>query len=64
MFEKYVDCFTEYASFIECQAFEIGFKLSSMHVTDNMQQTVANAMQSLITETENKRKNKLIHFSA
>ena len=35
-----------------------------MHVTDNMQQTVANAMQSLITETENKQKNKLIHFSA
>ena len=27
VFEKYVDCFTEYASLIECQAFEIGFKL-------------------------------------
>ena len=27
VFEKYVDCFTEYASMIECQAFEIGFKL-------------------------------------
>ena len=27
-FEKYVDCFTEYASMIECQAFEIGFKLA------------------------------------
>lgn len=27
-FEKYVDCFTEYASLIECQAFEIGFKLA------------------------------------
>ena len=28
VFEKYVDCFTEYASLIEAQAFEIGFKLS------------------------------------
>ena len=28
VFEKYVDCFTEYASLIECQAFEIGFKLA------------------------------------
>lgn len=27
-FEKYVDCFTEYASLIESQAFEIGFKLA------------------------------------
>ena len=27
-FEKYVDCFTEYASLVECQAFEIGFKLA------------------------------------
>lgn len=27
-FEKYVDCFTEYASLIECQAFEIGFKIA------------------------------------
>ena len=27
VFERYVDCFTEYASLIECQAFEIGFKL-------------------------------------
>ena len=27
-FEKYVDCFTEYTSLIECQAFEIGFKLA------------------------------------
>ena len=53
VFEKYADCFTEYASLIEAQAFEIGFRV-----------TVANAMQSLITETENKRKNKLIHFSA
>ena len=28
VFEKYVDYFTEYASMIECQAFEIGFKLA------------------------------------
>lgn len=28
VFEKYIDCFTEYASLIECQAFEIGFKLA------------------------------------
>ena len=27
-FEKYVDCFTKYASLIEFQAFEIGFKLA------------------------------------
>ena len=27
-FEKYVDCFTEYGSLIEAQAFEIGFKLA------------------------------------
>ncbi|MGN1419895.1 MAG: DUF6809 family protein [Eubacterium sp.] len=28
VFEKYADCFTEYASLIECQAFEIEFKLA------------------------------------
>ncbi|MGN0458731.1 MAG: DUF6809 family protein [Eubacterium sp.] len=28
VFEKYVDCFTKYASLIEAQAFEIGFKLA------------------------------------
>ena len=28
VFEKYVDFFTEYASLIEYQAFEIGFKLA------------------------------------
>ena len=28
VFEKYADCFTEYASMIECQAFEIGFRLA------------------------------------
>lgn len=34
VFEKYVDCFTEYASLIECQAFEIGFKLAIKLLTD------------------------------
>ena len=28
VFEKYADCFTEYASLIEAQAFEIGFRLA------------------------------------
>ena len=28
VFEKYVNCFTEYTSLIECQAFEIGFRLA------------------------------------
>lgn len=28
VFEKHTDCFTEYASLIEAQAFEIGFKLA------------------------------------
>ena len=28
VFEKYLDCFTEYASLIEAQAFEIGFRLA------------------------------------
>ena len=28
VFEKYVDCFTEYASLIEAQTFEIGFRLA------------------------------------
>ena len=28
VFEKYVDCFTEYVSLIEAQAFEIGFRLA------------------------------------
>ena len=44
---------------------DAGFTMNTyMHVTDNMQQTVANAMGNLIAETKNKRKNKLIHFSA
>lgn len=34
VFEKYVDCFTEYASLIECQAFEIGFKLATSILMD------------------------------
>ena len=34
VFEKYVDCFTEYASLIEVQAFEIGFKLAVKLLTD------------------------------
>ena len=37
VFEKYVDCFTEYASIIECQAFEIGFKLAAKLLTDREQ---------------------------
>lgn len=34
VFEKYVYCFTEYASLIEAQAFEIGFKLAVKLLTD------------------------------
>ena len=34
VFEKYADCFAEYASLIECQAFEIGFKLAVKLFTD------------------------------
>ena len=34
VFEKYVDCFTEYASLIECQAFEIGFNLAVKFLTE------------------------------
>ena len=34
VFEKYVDCFTEYASLIETQAFEIGFKLAVKLLTN------------------------------
>lgn len=34
VFEKYADCFTEYASMIEAQAFEIGFKLAVKLLTD------------------------------
>lgn len=34
VFEKHVDCFTEYASLIECQSFEIGFKLAVKLLTE------------------------------
>ena len=34
VFEKYVDCFTKYASLIECQAFEIGFSLAVKLLTE------------------------------
>lgn len=34
VFEKYVDCFTEYASLIECLAFKIGFKLATSILMD------------------------------
>ncbi|MGN0006240.1 MAG: DUF6809 family protein [Candidatus Gastranaerophilaceae bacterium] len=34
VFEKNVDCFTEYASLIEAQAFEIGFKLAVKILTE------------------------------
>lgn len=34
VFEKYVDCFTEYASIIEAQAFEFGFGLAVKLLTD------------------------------
>ncbi len=34
VFEKYVDCFTEYASLIECKAFEIGLKLAVKFLTE------------------------------
>ena len=44
---------------------DAGFTMNTyMHVTNNMQQTVADAMGNLITESENERKNKFIHFSA
>ena len=36
VFEKYVDRFTEYASLIECQAFEIGFTLAIKLLTDDL----------------------------
>lgn len=34
VFEKYVDCFTEYASLIDEQAFEIGFSLAVKILTE------------------------------
>lgn len=35
VFEKYANCFTEYDSLIECQAFEIGFKLAVKILTES-----------------------------
>ena len=35
VFEKYIDCLTEYTSLIECQAFEIGFKLAVKMLKNN-----------------------------
>ena len=32
--KKYVECVDEYTSFIECQAFEIGFKLAVRLLTE------------------------------
>ena len=32
--KKYVECVDEYTSFIECQAFEIGFKLAVTLLTE------------------------------
>ncbi len=44
---------------------DAGFTMNTyMHVTNNMQQTVADAMGNLITESESERKNKFIHFFA
>ena len=34
VFEKYVDCFTEYASLIEVHAFEIAFNLAVKILTE------------------------------
>lgn len=33
-FKKYAECFTKYTSFIESQAFEIGFKLAVKMLTE------------------------------
>ncbi|MGN0524332.1 MAG: tyrosine-type recombinase/integrase, partial [Eubacterium sp.] len=44
---------------------DAGFTMNTyMHVTDNMQQTVANAMGNLISEKENERIAKHIQFTA
>lgn len=44
---------------------DAGFTMNTyMHMTNEMQQTVANAMDNLITESESERKNKFIYFSA
>ena len=33
-FKKYVECYDEYTSLVECQAFEIGFKLAVRLLTN------------------------------
>lgn len=33
-FKKYVECIDEYTSLVECQAFEIGFKLAVRLLTE------------------------------
>ena len=33
-FEKYIECTDEYTSLVECQAFEIGFKLALKILTE------------------------------
>ena len=44
---------------------DAGFTMNTyMHVTDTMQQMVANAMGNLITEKETERRNNIIKFTA
>ena len=44
---------------------DAGFTMNTyMHVTDAMQQTVANAMGNLITEKETEQRNNIIKFTA
>ena len=44
---------------------DAGFTMNTyMHVTDSMQQTVANAMGNLITEKEIEQRNNIIKFTA
>ena len=33
-FQKYIECSNEYTSLVECQAFEIGFKLAVRFLTE------------------------------
>lgn len=33
-FKKYIECVDEYTSLVECQAFEIGFKLAIRLITE------------------------------
>ena len=44
---------------------DAGFTMNTyMHVTDNMQQTVASAMGNLISEKENEQRGKRLQFPA